>query len=191
MSVAPINSESAQEILAGIPGEGKLVAILHTNHGDLEIDLYEDRAPITVANFVGLATGAKSWADPDTGEERNDPFYDGVIFHRIIKNFMIQGGDRTGTGRGGPGYRFKDEFHPELLHTGPGILSMANAGPGTNGSQFFICEVKTPHLDGRHAVFGKARDEALVAKIASVPVNHSDRPLEDVVIERVTVKREG
>lgn len=191
MSIPPIGSESPQDILNAVPGEGKLVATLHTNHGDLVVDLYEDQAPKTVANFVGLAMGTKTWADPETGELRRDPFYDGVIFHRIIKNFMIQGGDRTGTGRGGPGYRFEDEFHPELRHTGPGILSMANAGPHTNGSQFFICETATPHLDGRHAVFGKARDAELVSKIASVPTARGDRPVEDVVIERVSVTREG
>lgn len=186
-----LNSESAQDILDAIPGDGQLIAIMHTNHGDLEIELYEDRAPNTVANFVGLANGSKTWKDPETGKLRNDPYYDGVIFHRIIKNFMIQGGDRTGTGRGGPGYQFRDEFHPELRHTGPGILSMANAGPHTNGSQFFICEVATPHLDGRHAVFGKARNADLVTKIASVPTARGDRPIDDVVIESIEIKREG
>lgn len=191
MSIPAIGSETTQEILDAVPGEGQLVAILHTNLGDVEVELYEDRAPNTVANFVGLAMGTKTWRDPETGELRRDPYYDGVIFHRIIKNFMIQGGDRTGTGRGGPGYQFADEFHPELRHTGPGILSMANAGPGTNGSQFFICEVATPHLDGRHAVFGKARDEDLVVKIASVPTARGDRPVDPVTINKVTVKREG
>ena len=186
-----LNTEIAEDILKAVPGEGKLVAILHTNMGDLEVDLFEHQAPNTVANFVGLAMGTKAWLDPKTKEVRNDPFYDGVIFHRIIKNFMIQGGDPTGTGMGGPGYKFKDEFNPELRHTGPGILSMANAGPNTNGSQFFICEVATPHLDGRNAVFGKARDAALVSKIASVPTGRGDRPIEDVRIERVTVKREA
>lgn len=191
MSIPAIGSETTQEILGAVPGEGQLVAILHTNLGDVEVELYEDRAPNTVANFVGLAMGTKTWKDPETGELRRDPYYDGVIFHRIIKGFMIQGGDRTGTGRGGPGYQFADEFHPELRHTGPGILSMANAGPGTNGSQFFICETATPHLDGRHAVFGKARNEDLVVKIASVPTARGDRPIDPVTINKVTVKREG
>lgn len=191
MSIPNIGTATTEEILSAVPGEGQLVAVLHTSEGDLEVELYEDRAPNTVANFVGLAMGTKTWKDPETGELRRDPYYDGVIFHRIIKNFMIQGGDRTGTGRGGPGYQFADEFHPELRHTGPGILSMANAGPGTNGSQFFICEVATPHLDGRHAVFGKARDEDLVVKIASVPTGRGDRPVNPVTINKVTVKREG
>lgn len=191
MSIPNIGTATTEEILSAVPGEGQLVAILHTSEGDLEVELYEDRAPNTVANFVGLAMGTKTWKDPETGELRRDPYYDGVIFHRIIKNFMIQGGDRTGTGRGGPGYQFADEFHPELRHTGPGILSMANAGPGTNGSQFFICETATPHLDGRHAVFGKARDEDLVVKIASVPTARGDRPVTPVTINKVTVKREG
>lgn len=191
MSTKALNTETAEEILGAVPGEGKLVAVLHTSMGDLEIDLYEHQAPNTVANFVGLAMGTKAWLDPKTKEVRNDPFYDGVIFHRIIKGFMIQGGDPTGTGMGGPGYKFKDEFNPELRHTGPGILSMANAGPNTNGSQFFICEVATPHLDGRHAVFGKARDAAFVTKLASVPTARGDRPIEEVRIESVTVKREA
>lgn len=191
MSIPALGSETAQEILSAVPGDGQLVAVLHTNLGDLVVDLFEHQAPNTVANFVGLANGSKTWKDPETGQLRRDPYYDGVIFHRIIKNFMIQGGDRTGTGRGGPGYQFRDEFNPELRHTGPGILSMANAGPNTNGSQFFICEVATPHLDGRHAVFGKARDAAMVVKIASVPTARGDRPIEDVVINSVTIKREG
>lgn len=191
MSVPAIGSETTKEILDAVPGTGKLVATLHTTLGDLVVDLYEDQAPNTVANFVGLAMGTKTWKDSKTGELRRAPFYDGVIFHRIIKNFMIQGGDPTGTGTGGPGYRFADEFTPELRHTGPGILSMANAGPGTNGSQFFICEVATPHLDGRHSVFGKARDADMVRKIASVPTGRQDRPVEDVSIKSITVSREG
>lgn len=173
-----------------VPGEGKLHAILHTNHGAITIALFEQRAPKTVANFVGLATGKRQWTDPDTFEDRNDPFYDGVIFHRVIPGFMVQGGDRTGTGRGGPGYRFEDEFHPELRHTGSGILSMANAGPNTNGSQFFITEGPTPHLDNRHAVFGQVVEGYdVVQKIAQLPRNRQDRPNNDVVIERVEVTR--
>lgn len=188
--MSKLNTETPQDILGQVPGEGKLVATMKTTLGDLVIDLYEHQAPNTVANFVGLAMGTKAWEDPQTSAIRNDPFYDGVIFHRIIKNFMIQGGDRTGTGRGGPGYRFRDEFNPELRHTGPGILSMANAGPNTNGSQFFICEVATPHLDGRHAVFGKARDEELVRKIAGVRTGAGDRPVEEVSIVGITFHRE-
>lgn len=190
-TIPPVGSESAEEILSAIPGEGTLVATLHTNQGDLEVEFFEDKAPNTVANFVGLATGTKTYIDPRTGKPARGNFYDGLIFHRIIKNFMIQGGDPLGRGTGGPGYRFADEFHPELRHDRPGILSMANAGPGTNGSQFFICEVPTPHLNNRHSVFGVCRNPELVTKIASVPTGRQDRPVNDVVIERVTVRREA
>ena len=173
-----------------VPGEGQLHAILHTNYGAIDVRLYEDRAPKTVANFVGLATGRRTWIDPETGDERNDPYYDGVIFHRVIPNFMVQGGDRTGTGRGGPGYRFPDEFHPDLKHSNPGVLSMANAGPDTNGSQFFITLAPTPHLDNRHAVFGQVvSGQEFVDKIAQQPRDGRDRPRQDVVIERVEIKR--
>lgn len=187
-----LNTETPEEILGAIPGNGKLVATLHTSMGDLVIDLFEQQAPITVANFVGLALGTKAWKDPVTGDLRTGvPFYDGVIFHRIIKNFMIQGGDRLGKGIGGPGYKFRDEFSPELRHDRPGILSMANAGPGTNGSQFFITEVPTPHLNGRHSVFGLARNADLVKEIANVRTGAQDRPVEPVVINSITVTREG
>ncbi len=130
-------------------------ATLHTNHGDIVITLFPEHAPKTVENFVGLATGTKEYRDPETGAATTGNFYDGLIFHRIIDGFMIQGGDPLGTGTGGPGYRFGDEFHPELAFNKPYLLAMANAGPGTNGSQFFITHVATPHLDGRHTVFGK------------------------------------
>jgi peptidyl-prolyl cis-trans isomerase A (cyclophilin A) len=173
-----------------VPGEGQLYATLKTNHGDIKIKLFEQRAPSTVANFVGLATGKRTWKDPQSGQERNDPFYDGVIFHRVIPGFMIQGGDRTGTGRGGPGYKFADEFHPELRHTKAGILSMANSGPNTNGSQFFITEGATPHLNDRHSVFGEVVEGLnVVNEIANVPRNGRDRPNNDVVIESVEVSR--
>ena len=131
-------------------------AVIHTSMGDITARLYADKAPETVKNFVGLATGSKEWKDPKSGKKmENTPLYKGVIFHRIIPDFMVQTGDPLGTGTGGPGYRFADEFHKDLKHDGPGILSMANAGPGTNGSQFFITHLATPHLDGRHTVFGK------------------------------------
>ena len=174
-----------------VPGDGQLFATLHTNHGDIKIKLFEDRAPSTVANFVGLATGKRTWTDPDSFEPSNEPYYDGLIFHRVIPGFMIQGGDPTGTGRGGPGYRFADEFHPELRHTGPGILSMANAGPNTNGSQFFITDAATPHLDNKHAVFGQVVDGLdVVSKIANVPADRAgNRPKEDVVIQKCVVSR--
>ncbi len=165
-------------------------AKLHTNKGDITVELFEDRAPETVDNFIGLATGKIEWEDPETGEVRNEPLYDDVIFHRIIDGFMIQGGDPTGTGRGGPGYQFDDEFHDELGHDGPGVLSMANSGPNTNGSQFFITLDAQPHLDGRHSVFGKVTEGMdVVRDIGSVETDGRDKPKEDVVLESVTVYR--
>ena len=173
-----------------VPGTGELHAILHTNMGAIDVLLFEAQAPKTVANFVGLATGKRTWTDPETFTPRNEPFYDGVIFHRVIPGFMIQGGDRLEMGTGGPGYRFGDEFHPSLKHTKAGMLSMANAGPNTNGSQFFITEGPTPHLDGRHAVFGEVvAGLDVVNKIANTPRGMRDRPRQDVIIERVEVKR--
>jgi len=135
-------------------------ATLHTSKGDVEIELYEERAPRTVENFVGLATGERVWEDPETGEEVDGkPLYDDVLFHRVIDDFMVQTGDPTGTGRGGPGYEFDDEFHDELRHDGEGVVSMANRGPDTNGSQFFITLEATPHLDDSHSVFeGRRRN---------------------------------
>ncbi len=165
-------------------------AILHTNHGDVVLDLFEDRAPKTVANFVELATGRREYLDMETGERTTEPFYDGTIFHRVIDGFMIQGGDPTGTGRGGPGYTFADEFHPDLNFGKPYLLAMANAGPGTNGSQFFITVARTPHLNHRHTIFGEVADDAskkVVDEIAAVPTDRSDRPHEDVVINTVEI----
>jgi peptidyl-prolyl cis-trans isomerase A (cyclophilin A) len=173
-----------------VPGEGELHVILHTNHGDIDVLMFEDGAPKTVANFVGLATGKRSWRDPETGEWSTEPYYDGLIFHRVIDGFMIQGGDPTGTGRGGPGYNFRDEFNPELRHTEAGMLSMANRGPNTNGSQFFITLGATPHLDNRHAVFGKVVGGLdVLREIGSVPTGAADRPRQDVVINSADVKR--
>jgi peptidyl-prolyl cis-trans isomerase A (cyclophilin A) len=158
--------------------------------GKFTIELYEKEAPNTVANFIGLADGTKEWKDPKTGEMvKGKPFYDGVIFHRVIDGFMIQGGDPTGTGMGGPGYRFADEIHPQLKHSGEGMLSMANAGPNTNGSQFFITLVPTPHLDGRHAVFGKVVEGMDVVKQIGKTKTSRDRPLADVVMNKVTIER--
>ncbi|NGM68235.1 peptidylprolyl isomerase [Natronolimnobius sp. AArcel1] len=171
---------------------GDVTATLHTNKGDIEVELYDERAPSTVDNFVGLATGGKTWTDPESGEEVDgEPLYDDVAFHRIIEGFMIQGGDPTETGRGGPGYQFDDEFHDDLRHDDAGILSMANSGPNTNGSQFFITLDAQPHLDGRHSVFGAVTDGMdVVEEIGSVDTDPNDKPREEVVLESVSVNYE-
>ncbi len=174
------------------PSGGKITATLHTNRGDIRLVLFPDHAPKTVANFVGLAEGTKEYTQPNAKGERSGPFYDGSIFHRVIDGFMIQGGYPTGTGRGGPGYKFGDEFHPELQFDRPYLLAMANAGPGTNGSQFFITVARTPHLNFKHTIFGEVADQEsreVVDAIARTATGPGDKPLEDVVIERVTIER--
>ena len=167
------------------------VATIHTNHGNIRVNLFGNHAPATVENFIGLATGAKEWTHPKTGEKLSTPLYTDVVFHRIIPNFMIQGGDPLGMGYGGPGYQFGDEIHPELAFTKPFLLAMANAGPGTNGSQFFITTVETPHLQGRHTIFGEVADDAsqtVVRAIEGVPTGAQDRPIEPVVISSITIE---
>jgi peptidyl-prolyl cis-trans isomerase A (cyclophilin A) len=168
----------------------KLYAEFDTNMGKIKAELYWEKAPMTVRNFVELAQGKKEWVDP-TGQKVNKPLYDGTIFHRVIKGFMIQGGDPAGNGTGGPGFRFKDEFHPELTHNKKGILSMANAGPNTNGSQFFITDAPTPHLDHRHSVFGQADDASLeiISKIAGVPTEGADKPQNNVILNKVSITK--
>lgn len=168
-----------------------LHATLHTNHGDIRVELFPNHAPKTVANFVELAEGGREWTDPATGTKSTNRLYDGTIFHRIIGGFMIQGGDPLGTGTGGPGYRFKDEFHPELQFDRPYLLAMANAGPGTNGSQFFITVTPTPHLNRKHTIFGEVADQAgrdVVDAIGTTPTGPMDRPRTDVVIESIAVE---
>ncbi len=165
---------------------------LHTNRGDIRIRMFPFQAPKTVSNFVDLAEGKREWKDPKSRATRTDPFYDGLTFHRVIDGFMIQGGCPNGDGRGGPGYQFADEFHPELTFTKPYLLAMANAGPGTNGSQFFITVGPTPHLQNRHTIFGEVADDAgraVVDAIATTPTDRSDRPHDPVVINSVTVER--
>lgn len=170
----------------------ELYATLKTNKGDIVVRLLPNHAPRTVKNFVELATGERQWTDPKTGQQSNEPLYDGTVFHRVIDGFMIQGGDPLGNGTGGPGYRFADEFHPDLAFTKPYLLAMANAGPGTNGSQFFITVGPTTWLTGKHTIFGEVADEAgrrVVDAIATADTNpRNDRPLQDVVIEKVIVE---
>jgi peptidyl-prolyl cis-trans isomerase A (cyclophilin A) len=171
-------------------GKGPLFATFKTSMGDIRVRLFEAQAPKTVENFVGLATGSKEWTDPQTGQKVKRPLYSGTIFHRVIPGFMIQGGDPLGNGRGGPGYRFADEFSPELRHSKAGILSMANAGPNTNGSQFFITLAPTPHLDNRHSVFGEVVEgQDVVVKIGNAPRDANDRPRTSVVLNEVVVSR--
>ena len=169
-----------------------LYAVLETNRGPVRVQLFPDHAPKTVQNFVGLADGTGEWKDPKTGQKGEGSLYAGTVFHRVITGFMIQGGDPLGTGTGGPGYQFKDEFHPELQFDRPYLLAMANAGPGTNGSQFFITVGATPHLNRRHTIFGEVADAAsreVVDAIATTPTGRGDRPTQDVVIEKVTIER--
>ena len=163
-------------------------ATFTTSAGTFTVRLFDEQAPKTVANFVGLATGTTEWKDPKTGAMVTRPFYDGLIFHRVIDGFMIQGGCPEGSGRGGPGYRFNDEFGPGLRHDRPGLLSMANAGPNTNGSQFFITLAPTEWLDNRHAIFGEVVEGMdVISAIGKTPIRPGDRPVTDIVIERVTI----
>jgi len=165
-------------------------ARLNTSKGTIVVTLFGDKAPETVENFIGLAEGGKQWIDPTTGKPSNGKLYDGTIFHRVIENFMIQGGDPLGNGRGGPGYKFKDEFHPSLRFDRPYLLAMANAGPGTNGSQFFITVGTPDWLNDRHTIFGEVVEGAeVVQAISEVETNPQDRPLEDVRIESVEIVR--
>ncbi len=168
-------------------------AVFETTQGKIVCRLFEKEAPQTVANFIGLAEGTKEWTDPKTGQKVKRPLYDGLIFHRVIPDFMIQGGDPNGDGTGGPGYRFADEFSPQLKHDKPGRLSMANSGPNTNGSQFFITEKPTPWLDGRHTIFGEVVEGLdLVGKMTRLPRTQDgrDRPMSDVVMKKVTILRQ-
>jgi peptidyl-prolyl cis-trans isomerase A (cyclophilin A) len=161
-----------------------------TSEGNFTVRLFDQEAPKTVENFVGLAEGTKQWTDPRTSEKVTKPYYDGVIFHRVIDGFMIQSGDPLGQGIGGPGYNFNDEFHPKLRHNKAGILSMANRGPNTNGGQFFITLGPTPHLDDRHSVFGEVTEGMdVVRKIGSTKTGAQDRPVKPIVIQTVKIER--
>ncbi|ATB45624.1 peptidylprolyl isomerase [Corallococcus macrosporus] len=179
------SGEWTQKVQAG----QDLYATLETNQGAVTVRLFSKDAPKTVANFVGLATGEKAWTDPKTGQRvEGKPLYDGVIFHRVIPGFMIQGGDPTGTGRGDPGYRFEDEFQSGRTFNKPGLLAMANAGPGTNGSQFFITTSTPNYLNNRHTIFGEVvSGYDVVEKISNVPRDGRDRPQEPVVIQKIVM----
>ncbi|HEY8729775.1 MAG TPA: peptidylprolyl isomerase [Acidothermaceae bacterium] len=166
-------------------------ATLHTTMGDIEIKLFPDHAPKTVRNFIDLAEGTKEWKHPGSGTKTTNKLYDGTVFHRVIEGFMIQGGDPLGSGRGGPGYQFGDEFHPDLAFNRPYLLAMANSGPGTNGSQFFITVAPTAWLTRKHTIFGEVADgdsRAVVDEIASAPTGRNDRPLTEIAITSVTVE---
>ena len=165
-------------------------AVLHTNRGDIRLNLFDNQAPKTVANFVGLADGSKAWTDPKTGKPGEGPLYDGTTFHRVISGFMIQAGCPIGSGTGGPGYRFGDEFHPELQFDRPYLLAMANAGPNTTCSPFFITVTKTPHLNLKHTNFGEVADQAsrdIVDAIATTPTGRMDKPVDAVILESVDI----
>jgi len=184
VTILGVNMADAQE------KKGPVYATMKTSMGDIVLVLFEDKAPKTVANFVGLASGTKEWTDPKTGQKVKRPLYNGTIFHRVIPDFMIQGGDPLGRGTGGPGYKFEDEFSPDLKHSKPGILSMANAGPNTNGSQFFITIKATPWLDNKHSVFGEVvKGHEVVNAIVATPKGANDKPVKDVVLNEIVISR--
>lgn len=176
-------------LLGGLMTAEAKTAVIETSQGTITVQLFDEQAPLTVANFADLATGKKEWTDANTGEKKKTKFYDGLVFHRVIPNFMIQGGDPLGNGTGGPGYKFGDEIVPALQFDKPGKLAMANAGPGTNGSQFFITVAPTPWLNGRHTIFGEVTSGYdVVEKISKSPTQPGDRPTTPIVIKKVTIK---
>jgi peptidyl-prolyl cis-trans isomerase A (cyclophilin A) len=190
----PNHTLPVEEVLKGVKGTGALVAKIDVEQGgkplgSFSCELFEKQAPKTVANFVGLARGLRPFVDPATGQWVKRPLYDGLTFHRVIPEFMIQGGDPKGNGTGNPGYQFEDEFDPSLAMDKPGILAMANAGPGTNGSQFFITEKAAPWLTGKHTIFGQCQPVDLVMKVARVPTGPRNAPTDKVVIKKVTIAR--
>jgi peptidyl-prolyl cis-trans isomerase A (cyclophilin A) len=186
--------DAPQATVAAMTHPNGPTVVMDTSMGRINCQFFQQQAPKTVANFIALAEGTKDWTDPATGKKQhNKPLYDGTIFHRVIPEFMIQGGDPTGTGMGDPGYQFEDEFDPNLKFDVPGRLAMANSGPNTNGSQFFITEVPTEHLNGKHTIFGQCDASSLdvVKAIARVEQDNQNKPLTPVVLKKVTIVREG
>ena len=187
-SLAQAVHPDVKSATVGVTGSGPdLLADFKTTMGEVHCRLFHDKAPLTVANFAGLATGNKPFTDPSTGASTKRPFYDGLTFHRVIPEFMIQGGDPSGNGTGGPGFQIKDEFGAGLRHDRGGLLSMANAGPDTGGSQFFLTEKATPWLNNKHALFGECREVDRVKQMARVPVGPMNRPMEGIKIEKLTL----
>jgi peptidyl-prolyl cis-trans isomerase A (cyclophilin A) len=180
-------------LLLAADAAGNPKAVIETTLGNFNCVLFKDKAPVTVENFIGLAEGTKDWTNPIShAKKHNTPLYDGTIFHRVIPNFMIQGGDPAGNGTGDPGYKFKDEFDSSLKFDKGGRLAMANSGPNTNGSQFFITEVPTPHLNGRHTIFGQCEPVSLVTKITKVARDPSnDKPFQPVRITHIKIVQPG
>ncbi len=192
--VAASSARAQDDAVTDPTKEPGMYAVFETSMGDVTCRLFHEETPVTVANFVGLATGEKEWKDPKTGEMVTRPIYDGIKFHRVIKDFMVQGGDPLENGRGGPGYSFTDEFHPDLRHDQPGMLSMANSGPNTNGSQFFITHVPTPWLDDKHSIFGQVvAGQDVINAMAEVDMKgpQNSLPVVDIILEKVTIVRTG
>ncbi|HMG02848.1 MAG TPA: peptidylprolyl isomerase [Edaphobacter sp.] len=189
----PDDPSTASQVKPQVTPTGP-TAVIDTSMGRLTCKLYDKQAPVTVANFIGLADGSKDWTDPKTLQKvHGQPFYNGTTFHRVIPAFMIQGGDKLGDGRGDPGYLFQDEIDPTLIFDEPGRLAMANSGPSTNGSQFFITEAPVPQLNGKHTIFGQCDSHTtlMVATIARVQRDENDKPLTPVVINKITIVRDG
>ncbi len=187
--VAAAQPAVAKDAAPKAAAAAETIAVMKTSLGEIKIRLFPDKAPKTVENFIGLATGKKEWTDPRSGKKSKKPLYDGTIFHRVIPNFMAQGGDPLGQGIGGPGYTFQDEFHPDLKFDKPGYLAMANSGPGTNGSQFFITVAATAWLTGRHTIFGEVVEGMeVVNKMVAVPRNAMDKPNTDIVIQKIEIR---
>lgn len=184
---APLHSKASEPTVT-LPSEPGLYAVIYTSMGNIICRLSEKEAPKTVANFRGLATGSKAWTDPATGKTKHAPFYSGTTFHRVIPGFMIQGGDPLGTGEGSPGYEFEDEIDPNLHFDKPGLLAMANSGPNTNGSQFFITVAAAPHLEGHYSIFGQVvSGQDIADSISQVPRDSEDKPLTPVKILRISI----